>query len=335
MFFDMNRVLSKKSSSLPTHYYNNVPYTRAPCYISLTLFVTAFATVCGSLKMSLGATMYLGPIIMLLIYISTWITELTVENFLGQYNKKIVNSLFFASLLFLSSEIFLFVGFSWVLLDRIMTNASGVPIAGNLLAINCIGVPLFGTGMLLSSGYYLNLAYCSMRQTELYVLYNRVASFFGITFLTMQFLEYQELFVRIPNTVYTSIFYVITGFHGMHVCVGLIMMFLNDNRYVACSLRMPKSKKPINYYSYQKEKKELRVFKFDWEPPTVEEMQREYEAQGGKGKLRVPRSMRNKIPLTVYMFEEEPHHPRYWVRTTEREWEESLEVYKKGVHIRK
>jgi heme/copper-type cytochrome/quinol oxidase subunit 3 len=219
-----------KRSVTPIHYYNNVPYTLAPCYISLSLFVIAFASVCGFSKMSFGAITYFRPLVVLSIYVGAWTTELTPENYFGRYNKKILNSLFLAFILFLLPEVFLSVGFSRVLIDRYSANPAGVAFAGHLISINCTGAPSLGTGMLPPSGYYLNLAYLHRAHTEIYDLYNQIALLLGIVFLSLQLFEYQELFVRISNTVYTSIFYIITGFHGLHVCVGLLMMFLNDTR---------------------------------------------------------------------------------------------------------
>ncbi|MER5333725.1 heme-copper oxidase subunit III [Micromonospora sp. NPDC002717] len=57
----------------------------------------------------------------------------------------------------------------------------------------------------------------------------------GLTFLALQATEYAELLreFTVTTNVYGSLFYVITGFHGLHVLVGLTML----SRLLAASLR--------------------------------------------------------------------------------------------------
>src|SRR5690606_719925 len=112
-----------RDKRMTTHYFNPVPYTMVPCAISLVLFVTAFAGVCGFFKMSMHSAAYYGPLIYLFVYISIWVGEMNYENeYRGRYNKKVLNALLFAFMPFLLSETFLFVGFFRVLLDRYLTN---------------------------------------------------------------------------------------------------------------------------------------------------------------------------------------------------------------------
>ena len=50
---------------------------------------------------------------------------------------------------------------------------------------------------------------------------------FGAIFLTNQLLEYARLYsegVTIASNLFTTTFYTLTGFHGLHVFVGLIAM---------------------------------------------------------------------------------------------------------------
>ena len=48
--------------------------------------------------------------------------------------------------------------------------------------------------------------------------------FLGGTFEFFQFEEYIENFFSVNRTVYGRKFYVLTGFHGLHVMVGLIIL---------------------------------------------------------------------------------------------------------------
>jgi heme/copper-type cytochrome/quinol oxidase subunit 3 len=50
---------------------------------------------------------------------------------------------------------------------------------------------------------------------------------FATMFLVFQGLEYFSAKLFINDTVYGSIFYMITGFHGFHVLVGTIMILVS------------------------------------------------------------------------------------------------------------
>jgi cytochrome c oxidase subunit 3 len=47
---------------------------------------------------------------------------------------------------------------------------------------------------------------------------------FAFLFLSIQVEEYEELTFTIADSVYSSLFFLLTGFHGMHVLVGAIFI---------------------------------------------------------------------------------------------------------------
>jgi len=56
---------------------------------------------------------------------------------------------------------------------------------------------------------------------------------YGILFSWLQFIEYGLATFAINDSVYGSIFYMATGFHGVHVIVGTIMLALAYYRLIA------------------------------------------------------------------------------------------------------
>jgi len=46
----------------------------------------------------------------------------------------------------------------------------------------------------------------------------------GIYFLAMQAIEYEEAQFSISDGVYGSVFFMATGFHGMHVLIGTLFL---------------------------------------------------------------------------------------------------------------
>lgn len=53
---------------------------------------------------------------------------------------------------------------------------------------------------------------------------------FALLFLSLQLVEYFEAFFSISDSVYGSTFFVMTGFHGLHVLVGTIFLIVSTYR---------------------------------------------------------------------------------------------------------
>jgi len=49
----------------------------------------------------------------------------------------------------------------------------------------------------------------------------------GVFFLFLQYIEYTHSSFSINDSVYGSIFFMLTGFHGFHVICGLILLTIN------------------------------------------------------------------------------------------------------------
>lgn len=87
-------------------------------------------------------------------------------------------------------------------------------------------VPLLNTLILLCSGITVTWAHHSLINN--YFNKSLVSLFFtivlGFYFLYLQGLEYSETQFSISDGVYGRVFFIATGFHGMHVTVGAIFL---------------------------------------------------------------------------------------------------------------
>lgn len=61
----------------------------------------------------------------------------------------------------------------------------------------------------------------------------RVTILLGLYFTFLQVNEYIECRFTIADRVYGSLFYVMTGFHGIHVIVGTIMLLVREFRLMS------------------------------------------------------------------------------------------------------
>lgn len=94
------------------------------------------------------------------------------------------------------------------------------------------GLPAINTLILLTSGATLTWAHWGLlknKRTQL-ILGLVLTVALGLTFLSLQVHEYQEGFEKLNLTlesgIYGTTFYMLTGFHGMHVTLGTIMLIV-------------------------------------------------------------------------------------------------------------
>jgi cytochrome c oxidase subunit 3 len=92
------------------------------------------------------------------------------------------------------------------------------------------GIPALNTAILLTSGVTLTLAHHALKANHRgslkFWLFLTIA--LGFTFLGFQAYEYHhaysELGLKLSSGVYGSTFFMLTGFHGLHVTIGAIML---------------------------------------------------------------------------------------------------------------
>jgi len=93
-----------------------------------------------------------------------------------------------------------------------------------------IPIPAINTAILLTSGLTVTLAHHALRSGNRARLAFFLALTFllGFTFVGLQAHEYSEAYrdlgLRLTTGIYGSTFFMLTGFHGLHVTIGAIML---------------------------------------------------------------------------------------------------------------
>ena len=97
------------------------------------------------------------------------------------------------------------------------------------LSISDISLPWLGTLVLVGSGLFCSLGYFMYEHG--YESYGRSLFGYGIVigllFVYIQYFEYMSNVSLISGGMSGSIFYLLTGFHGMHVIIGLCLLTVN------------------------------------------------------------------------------------------------------------
>ena len=91
-------------------------------------------------------------------------------------------------------------------------------------------LPTINTALLLSSGVTLTIAHHLLRENKRTqtILWMWITVLLGATFVAVQAYEYfhaySELNLKLTSGAYGSTFFMLTGFHGFHVIVGMLML---------------------------------------------------------------------------------------------------------------
>jgi cytochrome c oxidase subunit 3 len=103
-------------------------------------------------------------------------------------------------------------------------------VGGEFEAMGAWGIPALNTAILLSSGVTITIAHHALRANHRGQLNLFLALTFllGFLFIGLQAYEYThaitELNLTLASGIYGSTFYMLTGFHGLHVTIGAIML---------------------------------------------------------------------------------------------------------------
>lgn len=232
----------KFSNFQTRHYYNNILYTPWPFFIGICLFMFVYLTL---LMLNKYFFFYLNISQVVLFFffhlmceaIIAWCKEVARESFYGKYTKKLRSALLFGFLLFLVSEAMLFGSIFWAYFDRLfhMSYVTGfLSVPTTVEAIRWYKEPLYATIVLLASGWSSNFAYYLFQLKDVNALKKAyllsvLTNLLGCIFLSIQYIEYTHLSFTISQTAYCSAFYALTGFHGMHVLIGNVFLFIQYN----------------------------------------------------------------------------------------------------------
>jgi len=98
----------------------------------------------------------------------------------------------------------------------------------NLIRFNPYGIPLLNRVILLSSGVTVTWAHHRILEGDFNGSYYGfvLTLFLGFYFTLLQALEYLERYFCLRDRVYGSIFFLATGFHGIHVIIGRVYILI-------------------------------------------------------------------------------------------------------------
>nr|YP_009236617.1 cytochrome c oxidase subunit III [Hormaphis betulae]AMJ17082.1 cytochrome c oxidase subunit III [Hormaphis betulae] len=169
---------------------------------------------------------------MIIISMLWWRDIIRESTFQGNHNFYIMNLIKFSMILFIISEMFLFISFFWNFLHNSLSPSIELGLnwpPKNINFFNPMLIPLLNTIILLTSSFTITLShfYLLNNNKKKTTMFMNLTIILSVYFLLLQMLEYKEATFTFSDSVFGASFYMATGFHGMHVMIG--MMFLSIN----------------------------------------------------------------------------------------------------------
>ena len=217
-----------------------------------TLLVGAASLLNGA---SVGSAMMFAGMAIILFMLFGWFGTVIRESESGMYNDQVDKSFRWGMAWFIFSEVMFFAAFfgalyyarimavPWLGGEDALTNQmlwngwqaawptnGPAAVGGEFETIPAWGIPAINTLLLLSSGVTVTFAHWALKKNNrgALVLWLIATVALGATFLGLQAKEYihayHELNLTLGSGIYGSTFFMLTGFHGMHVTIGAIML---------------------------------------------------------------------------------------------------------------
>ena len=250
--------MSASVSKGGTPYYYVPGPSRHPMMAATGLFFVALGAGQWVNGASWGPYSVALGIVWWLVVLKQWFGDAIRESESGQYSDNIDVSFRWSMAWFIFSEVMFFLAFFGALfyarvvsvpwLDGASNNAMTAEIlwpdfeaAWPLLktpggtetqAMPWSGIPLVNTLILLASSVTLQVAHVAIEQGRRMRLkvFLAITVLLGAVFLFLQGYEYmhayQDLGLRLDSGVYGNTFYLLTGFHGLHVTIGAILLLV-------------------------------------------------------------------------------------------------------------
>ena len=236
-------------------------YLPAPSHWPIVGSVGMFLLLFGFASFLHGSSsiMMIAGAAVIIFMLFGWFGTVINESLSGKYNSQVDMSFRMAMGWFIFSEVMFFAAFFGVLFyarmwsipwlggasNNVMTSELLWPTfeavwptngpgnaGGDYQPMGAWGIPAINTLILLSSGVTVTWAHWGLKKADRTQLILGLMATVGLGFLfiSLQAYEYyhayHELNLKLTSGMYGTTFYMLTGFHGLHVTLGAIMLFV-------------------------------------------------------------------------------------------------------------
>jgi len=259
------------------HYY--VPHaTRWPIIGSVGMILMMASAAYWVNGSTTAPWIFLSGVLVLIFMMFGWFGEVIRESEAGLYNAQVDTSFRMGMFWFIASEVMFFAAFFgalfyarvlavpwlggegtgaftneilWQGYDAVWPTAGPDQLGGPFGTIPAFGVPFLNTMILLTSGFTVTMAHHALKKDDrgkliAWLLATVLLGFVFVYYQIEEYIEaYQHLGLTLGSGIYGSTFFMLTGFHGMHVTLGAIMLLVIAIRCMRGHFR------PENHFGFE------------------------------------------------------------------------------------
>jgi cytochrome c oxidase subunit III len=226
------------------HDYHLVDPSPWPLIGSISAFIMAVGAVMWMKGMKiaglpLGREFFIIGFIGVLYTMYAWWADVIKEAHAGDHTPVVALHLRYGMLLFIASEVMFFVAWFWGYFEAALYSNDPIQFTRMELlggawppkgieTFNPWELPLLNTLILLTSGTTVTWAHHALIEGDRKGLKNGLilTVILGVLFTMCQAYEYSHAAFGFKNHIYGATFFMATGFHGFHVLVGTIFLFI-------------------------------------------------------------------------------------------------------------
>lgn len=207
-----------------SHHFFVLPFSPWPLLSSLMAF-NIFFSILNLLKFSNILPFGVSLTFITIRTFLWWISYRREFSLGGRETLTLERGVKFRILLFISSEVLFFFSFFWsyfhfFLAPSLELGLMWPPVGVEIFRF--LNVPLINTLVLLTSGMTVTVRHYYIMRVNLskFIRYLSLTVLLGVLFTFLQLAEYFRSFFRVRDSTFGTSFFILTGFHGVHVLIG-------------------------------------------------------------------------------------------------------------------
>jgi cytochrome c oxidase subunit 3 len=192
----------------------------------------------------------IGGLMLAYTFFSWWRDVIREGEYKGDHTPVVQLGLRYGMALFIASEVMFFVAWFWAFFNASLEPTAaigGVWPPKGVEALDPWHLPFVNTLILLLSGTTVTWAHHALQEGDRQGLIQGLVLtvLLGLSFTSIQAYEYAHAAFHFKDGIYSSTFYMATGFHGAHVIIGTIFL-------IVCLLRsMAGHFKPDHHFGFE------------------------------------------------------------------------------------
>ena len=222
----------------PYHLVDPSPWPLVGSLSAVVMAVGAVAYMHEWQSLAMGTWMLPVGTVLVLFTMFMWWRDVVGESVIQKLHTPVVKiGLRYGMALFIASEVMFFVAFFWAYfdaslfvneafqVDRVAATGGVWPPEG-VKTFDPFDLPLLNTLILRLSGCTVTWAHHALLENDRKGLVRGLACtvILGVLFTALQAYEYSHAAFGFADNIYSSTFYMATGFHGFHVLIGTLFL---------------------------------------------------------------------------------------------------------------